>query len=411
MNRLLEIVLRVNNMIASNPSSRGCGGDTIASNVNKSLTTSRDVVRRRFLGILKPKEIARSARIPPARIAVVRPDHIGDVVLAAPAIERLVDAFPGAKIDLFVGPWSADVARGCRGVDVQVLRFPGFQRENRPRIWEPYVQVRREAESLRSRRYDAALILRFDHFWGAMLAAWSGIPIRIGFDQPDTRLFLTDQITHRPGLHESDQNLRLVDFAIQRLCGAAVSHPAGAPSLQFDEAPPLDLPTRKFAVFHPGAGAPVKRWLPEAFAAVGRWLSEEKGMSVIVTAGPGEKDLAEAVQLEVGLDSKVVSGLSISQLARLLSGAQLALGPDSGVLHIASAVGTPTVRLYGPVDHRAFGPYQDAKSELVVADLPCVPCNRLDYGVAEVHLHPCVQSIEVARVIAAAGRLLSGSSK
>lgn len=379
--------------------------------IDRLPTAIRGEVRRRILGLWRPPMLARKLPTGPLTIAVFRPDHIGDIVLAAPAVDRLVASFPGSKIDLYVGPWSADVARGIRGVEVKVLRFPGFQRENRPKLWEPYRQLDTEARAIRSDGYDAAIIFRFDHFWGAMLAARSEIPIRIGFDQSDTLPFLTDSIPHEPGAHETEQNLRLIDFAVSRLGGRVSGFPARKPELTFAPAPIPTLTPGRFAVFHPGAGAPVKRWRPEGFASVARWLRRAKGIGVVITGGPSEEALVQTLRAVVGPEAQTATGLRIPELAELLKRAELVLGPDSGVLHIASSVGTPTVRLYGPVDHGAFGPFRDEQSEVIVSDLPCVPCNRLDYRQDKVHLHPCVQSIEVARVIEAAERILSRTRK
>jgi ADP-heptose:LPS heptosyltransferase len=96
-------------------------------------------------------------------------------------------------------------------------------------------------------------------------------------------------------------------------------------------------------------------------------------------------------------------------LAAVLRGAALALGPDSGVLHIASGVGTPTVRLYGPVDWRAFGPWRDDHAHVVASSLPCAPCNRLDYPESALPMHPCVRDLEVERVLAAVRRVLDAA--
>jgi heptosyltransferase-2/heptosyltransferase-3 len=86
---------------------------------------------------------------------------------------------------------------------------------------------------------------------------------------------------------------------------------------------------------------------------------------------------------------------------------RLVLGADSGPLHLAVAVGTPTVHLYGPVDSRTFGPWGDPARHIVLtSDMDCIPCNRLDYREDELEAHPCVRDISEAQVTEAARRLL-----
>src|SRR5688572_7575462 len=123
-----------------------------------------------------------SERGEPPRILLIRPDHLGDVLLATPAEAVLRAALPQAQIDWLVGPWSAEIARRAGGPgDVLTVDFPGFTRRPKASVAEPYLQLIREAARLRARHYDAALILRPDHWWGAMLAAAAGIPRRFGF--------------------------------------------------------------------------------------------------------------------------------------------------------------------------------------------------------------------------------------
>ena len=86
---------------------------------------------------------------------------------------------------------------------------------------------------------------------------------------------------------------------------------------------------------------------------------------------------------------------------------RLVLGVDSGPLHLAVAMGAPTVHLFGPVDSRAFGPWGNPAHHIVItSDMGCIPCNRLDYPAIELHQHPCVRKITAEQVLEAAGRLI-----
>ncbi|MBI2887789.1 MAG: glycosyltransferase family 9 protein [Chloroflexi bacterium] len=352
----------------------------------------------------------------PANLLAIRPDHLGDLLLTAPALRQLRQALPHARITLLVGPWNQEAAEHLPYVDrVLTLPFPWFDRAPKPSPWAPYALLRREAHRLRSHGFDTALVLRPDHWWGAILAAGAAIPRRIGYGTPESLPFLTHALPPRLDLHETVLSLRLAD--------AALPDP-----LPEDPAPTgptfLIAPQeRAFAqewlsrhrvrgsviALHPGAGAPVKAWRSEAFSALADHLATEQDATIVVTGSSEEETLVEAVAAGCSHARPLrLVGASLGQLAALLERCRLAIGVDSGVMHLAAAVNVPTVRLYGPVDPARFGPWGDAPAHhrVVRAALPCVPCNRLDYPLQELSLHPCVRAITLEQVLAAARSLL-----
>ena len=123
---------------------------------------------------------------------LVRPDHIGDVLLTSPAVALLRESLPGAHLSYLVGPWSAEVARAGPSVDsLRTLAYPAFTRHSSPNVFAPYVLLMREAARLRRERYDLAVVFRPDHWWGALLALVAGIPVRVGGRTPETTPLLT----------------------------------------------------------------------------------------------------------------------------------------------------------------------------------------------------------------------------
>ncbi|MFZ1627300.1 MAG: glycosyltransferase family 9 protein, partial [Anaerolineae bacterium] len=97
-----------------------------------------------------------------------------------------------------------------------------------------------------------------------------------------------------------------------------------------------------------------------------------------------------------------VGETSLAQLAALLQRSALVIGLDSGPMHLAAALGVPTIHLYGPVDAASFGPWGDpARHRVITSAWACVPCNRLDFTDADLPLHPCVRAITVEQVLAA----------
>jgi ADP-heptose:LPS heptosyltransferase len=375
--------------------------------VSTALGSPRVRWRRRGLRLLGALLRFRPLpRRPVRRVALVRPDHLGDLVLATPAIARLRAALTDLAIDLWVGPWAAELAAAVPGVTVRTLPFPAFERAPKPHLLAPYRLLLAAARQVRQQQYDAAVILRFDHWWGALLTCLAGVPLRIGYDQPETRPFLSHALPYRPGRHETLQNSRLIDQLIRLAGGVPPSALPDRPRLQLPAAmPPLALPPR-YAVFHPGAGAPVKRWRPERFGALAQLLAEQYGLAVVITGSASERSLVAETAAACPPPVIQAVGLSLAECAAILQRASVVIGPDSGMLHLASALSIPTVRLYGPVDPRAFGPWADPHSVVVASVFPCAPCNRLDWPERALPDHPCIQEIPLARVAAAVAHVL-----
>ena len=147
----------------------------------------------------------------PRNILLIRPDHLGDLLFVTPGLHALRTALPDARLTLLVGPWNLDVVRDNPDVDaILTCPFPGFERRPKADALAPYRLLTETAKQLRGEAFDAALILRFDHWWGAWLAAEAGIPARIGYDVPETRPFLTEPVAYTADRHEVLQNTRLL---------------------------------------------------------------------------------------------------------------------------------------------------------------------------------------------------------
>lgn len=348
----------------------------------------------------------------PERILLIRPDHLGDVLFTTPALRMLRQGLPQAEITYLVGPWSQEVIQHNQNLDsVLTCPFPGFSRRSKGSPWEPYIALLREAGRLRGYRFHRAINLRFDFWWGAMLAYFAGIPQRLGYGVAECRPFLTHPIPYQTGRHEVEQDLTLVAACLE---GEMEPDP-GPLELSLsgeDEAfvegwlaraglvPPI------IAIL-PGTGWPVKLWRSEAFAQLADALIQHHGVRIIIAGSESERMLVGEVLAAMHNQATPLIGASLGQLAALLRRCSLALGLDSGAMHLAVAMGAPSVHLYGPVDAHAFGPWGDPQRHVVVrSEMACIPCNRLDYAVRELEAHPCVRSIPVERVLAAAEALL-----
>jgi lipopolysaccharide heptosyltransferase II len=352
------------------------------------------------------------------RILVIRPDHLGDQLFTTPALRVLREQAPDARITALIGPWGVPALRHYPHVsEILTLPFPGFTKKAKPSPWQPYTLLHRWAKRLRG-RYDLAVVLRFDHWWGALLAYLARIPLRVGYTVPEVAPFLSHAAPYIARRHQVIQNLKLLDW------DEVSSHPSGN---IHDEATPLDCPLEfhtpeKAAIWstellgdahpiaiHPGAGAAIKLWRVDGWVTVADTLSRATGSKIILTGTQAEYPLCAEIAEKMEAEASVLAGkTALDQLAAVLSQCRLVLGLDSGPMHLAVATGTPTVHLYGPVNAETFGPWGSRnRHRVVVSAWPCIPCDRLDYGPNELANHPCVREISADAVLAAAQQALA----
>jgi lipopolysaccharide heptosyltransferase II len=360
--------------------------------------------------------VRRKAATLPQNMLYIKPDHLGDVLLATPALRALRAALPQAQIVALVGPWGqAALARETALDRVLLCPFPGFVRGARTRPWQPYLVLLRYAVLLRRARYDAALIGRDDHWWGGLLALAAGIPVRVGVATPLCGPLLTHAVPYHPRNHVAAQGLALVAAVV------GPHHTTATASYAYRYAPgdaavcwaddwlaQHALDAVRLVVLHPGTGGASKLWPAEYWAAVAHEL-QQAGYQVVLTGGPGEEALVAAVASALHNSApSLVGQTSVDQLAALMARAQLVLGVDSGPLHLAAAVGAPSLHLFGPSDHARFAPWADAQRHRVLrADLWCSPCGVLSHCPRGRAPAPCMAAISAEAVLAAAQAVLT----
>ncbi len=357
----------------------------------------------------------RPTQLATARILIIRPDHLGDLLFLGPALHWLRAHLPQAHIALAIGPWGAPALPGLAGAYDELIEipFPAFERGPRAGAVGRWQALAQWARRLRARHYDIALIARPDHWWGAMLARFAGVPFRLGFATPETTPWLTRAL---PVVreHAAASNLRLVaSLTNQSLLPDPLTHPLRfqLSSRHVGEADRLLLDifgvddVHPLVVVHPGSGAAVKLWEPEKWREIVRRL-DAAGARVLVTGGANETALTRVVAAVPSGNVIDLGGqTSFSELAALLHRADAVLGPDSGPLHLAVAVGTPTVHLYGPADAVVFGPWgEPARHQVIRSAWACAPCGKFDWP--DLPAHGCVRDIPVEMVWRAAARHL-----
>jgi heptosyltransferase-2/heptosyltransferase-3 len=352
---------------------------------------------------------SRRPSAPIRRVVVIKPDHLGDVLLLTPALRRLRAALPDAHISLLIGPWSADAVRGNPDIDaVLFCAFPGFTRRPKPGLLQPYGLLLRTAWLLRAGNYDLALIARDDHWWGALLALLAGIPRRIGHAAPETAALLTEALPYDPGAHVTVQSLDLVGRLSGEERETAIGMPMmRAPIIPEDEAwaatwlAAHGAEHDRLVAIHPGAGGPAKLWIAARWAMLADALAAQ-GYRVLLTGGPGERDLIEEIRQRLAAPALVLAGAAtLGQLAALYRRCGLVLGVDSGPMHLATAAGVRTVVLFGPVDHHRFAPWGPPERHTIVrSGLWCSPCGVIEACPRGTCPSECMTTITVAQVLA-----------
>lgn len=347
------------------------------------------------------------------RVLAVRLDSDGDVLLSGPALRAL--AATAERLDVLASPAGAHAARLLPGVDDVLLFDPPWSGYAPPAVDPP--AVHRLVADLAARRYDRAVVLTSFHqspLPVALVLRLAGVPFVAGTSE-DYPGSLLDLRHRRPdGLHEVEAALDLATAAGGRL-------PAGddgrlalrTPLPTLADALPADALARatggatgSYVVVHPGASVPARAPSPDHARAIVAALADA-GRTVLVTGGPGERDLAARVTAGVAGAVDVAGRTSLAGLAAVLAGADVVVVGNTGPAHLAAAVGTPVVSLFSPVvPADRWSPW--GVPSVVLGDQEA-PCAGTRSRTCPVPGHPCLTSVAPARVVAAVDALTVAS--
>jgi lipopolysaccharide heptosyltransferase I len=299
------------------------------------------------------------------RVLIVRLGSMGDIIHSLPVPVTLKENFPDWEIDWLVESRWRDLLQGnlslSRVIELDTLRWR--KQPLSPAVWGA---LQNAVATLRQGRYDFALDLQ-GAIKSAAAAALSGARRIIGFEKPWVKeracAAFYNQRVSTSAVHVVDANL-----ALAQALGAEQNF-IRFPLPEGDAARlPVEIPQSGFAVFNPGAGWRSKCWPPESYAAVADALQEEFGFPVFLNCGPGEETLARQVQDSCRRANPQPYSGDLNGLIALLRCSRLMVGPDTGPLHLAAALGVPTVGLFGPTDPRRNGPYGRRHRSLRPAD-------------------------------------------
>lgn len=346
--------------------------------------------------LAKGPSVLRALRYGIKKILVVKLRYIGDTLLTAPLLAALKEAFPEASITALVNRGTESVLAHHPAIaellplDSKALGLAGYLRF---------------LEDIRRRRFDIAIDLT-DADRSALITYWSHAPVRIGFEGKSVlrNRFLYNVLVRADelALHKIDHHLAIVE---------AMGYPVRHRDLRLFLAPEerektrLKIkekglnPDRPFIVFHPGARRWYKSWPPEYFSQLGNRVADELQMPLVLSGGPADREATEKIQKGMSHPSFNFAGeLTLRELACLFESATLCVLNDSSPMHIAAAVQTPTIALFGLTDPKNWHPRGEAHQVFSQA-CPCRPyghgreCDQAD--------NHCMRRISVEEIFAA----------
>jgi len=335
------------------------------------------------------------------KVLLIRIDGLGDMAMSAPVFSSVRKVFPNARITLLTASWSRGIAEALEGLDEIICFDAPWMVKGRIERKESVLKVIRR---LRKERFDLAVDFRGD-FRNNILMYLTKAEYRVGFDITGCGYLLTDVVPCDSDHHPTKMCLAAMKY-LAPACEIASEHklktteadrgyihellarngvyPAGAPVV----------------VIHPGAKWEGRWWEARRYAEVADRLIEEYGASIVISGAPADVHLAGQIAGLMKNKAAVVAGkTSLRQFLALLDRSCLFIGVDSGPMHMAAAMGTRVVALFGPALAQAVGPY--GSGHIVVTKqrlFPCSPCAQTACKMADFN---CMKAITTEDVWAA----------
>jgi len=335
------------------------------------------------------------------KILIIRLDRVGDLVLSLPAIEALRRRFPQARISVMTRPYTKDLLEGHPLID-EVIPYD-YQKRGRHAFGAGYFRLLRE---IVKHRFDAAVVLH-PGIRSSLIPFLCAIPHRIGYRDVNSWL-LTRTVKderHAGQKHESRYAMDLVS-----VLGVDPGVPLSLPAIGVDPSARDRIsellqkhgggPKEKIIALHPGASCPSKRWPKENFRSFAEKILKEFSFRVVLIGAKEEKPAASFIVKDLGSRVLNLAGqLSLKELAALLSRCEVLVSNDSGPVHVAAAVGTRVISLFGRnqagLSAQRWKPLGPGHA-VIQKDVGCVIClaHRCPIG------FECLKAIHVEDVLA-----------
>ncbi len=339
------------------------------------------------------------------RILVIKLRAIGDVLMSVPVVENLRETFPEARIDFLTEREPAPVLRSHPAVD-EVIVFDRRAVEEAGPLRAAKLGWRLIRE-VRNRSYDLVIDL-FGNPRSAIVTWLSGAQLRVGFDWRVRRRAYNVVVPSRASeVHEVEFNLdalRALGIEVRtKQLRFVVSGDAEAEADGFFRESRLG--SRPVIALNPGGGWATKRWPIGYFSSLAERIVESVGRDVLVLWGPGEIELAREVQRRARVPVHLLPQTDLTGLAAYIKRCEALVTNDSGPMHLAAALGVPTVAIFGPTQPELQGPWQVACRVVRQETLSCLGCN-----LTECRTRECMRGLPVEQVFAALADLLGLAS-
>ena len=324
------------------------------------------------------------------RVLVVRLRSIGDTVLATPSLIALRRFLPDAQIDILLEDWVAPVLEGFDAVD-NVLTVSRNSKKSRFAV----------ARQIRANKYDVAFNLH-----GGTTATFfvrvSGAQHRVGFADYQYSFLYNHLLSssadfwQKEFTHSAEQQLALLGFV-----GVPVED---KPKSRLNVIPNSKSQIPKYALIHPVAAFDTKQWATENFARIAEYLNA-KDLQIVAVATEKEREVLENLKNLSQVPITTFDNLTLPEIKSLAARAKIFVGNDSGIAHIAAAVQTPSVVIFGSSNINHWRPWTNAPNEIVYEKMPCQPC--AGYFCKEFGEPECIKRVSLESVIKAVENVLT----
>ncbi|MFH1080927.1 MAG: lipopolysaccharide heptosyltransferase II [Pseudomonadota bacterium] len=336
-----------------------------------------------------------------ANIMIRSTNWIGDAVMTLPAFAAVRNSFPRAHITILAKPWVAELFELCPDIDEIIL----FQS---PGIHDGLSGKWRIAREIRNKKFDAAILLQ-NAIEAAIITFLAGIPVRAGYNSDGRGLLLTHSVQRTKAIrkvHQTDYYLEMVkalgcrpaDREFYLRCGQ--EHDLlGETVLKRHSL----AENRLLVGMAPGAAyGPAKKWFPERFASVADKLVDAFSAQIVLFGSSGDSDTAAEVQAQAIHPMTDLTGKTgLKEAMALMTRCRLFISNDSGLMHVAAALGVPTVAVFGSTNPATTSP-PGRKNIIIYKDVACSPCLKPDCSTD----FKCMDLIGVDDVFGAAVRML-----
>jgi len=335
-------------------------------------------------------------------VLIARNDRLGDWVLTLPLLEAIRASVAGVRLGAMAKGSVAPLLRRYAGVE-EFVPSPAGRRRG----------FRDATAAIRAADFDAAVVVHPD-LLDTLTVWWAGVKVRAGNAYRGYAVLYNRRVK----FHRSPSDRHEIEYNLKYLEGLGLPVPAGVPAPRLevtgeDRAQAAAILERRgiaadgYAVVHPGSGGSSLNWSPQRYRVLAAELAKTSKLSVVVTGSAAERETAAFVAGEGAGRVSVAGETDLGALVGLLAGARLFLSGNTGPMHLAAAVGTPTVSLFSPLrsgSPNRWGPVGNTSVVIVPSGRACTECpgeRCPDFN--------CMEAITVEEVLAAARRVAASN--